>query len=192
LEVLYFATKNMHKIKEVEEALKDFPIRVISVDAKVDEVQSDAVEEVAEKAAARAAEAKKLPLFVEDSGLFIRRLNGFPGPYSSYVYKTIGLEGILRLMNGIYDRDALFKSAIAFCYPGAKPKVFIGKVKGTITTSIRGKEGFGFDPIFSPDGGGGRTFGEMSLHEKTLFSHRARAVRKLAEWYIAPGLEDHI
>jgi XTP/dITP diphosphohydrolase len=119
---------------------------------------------------------------VEDAGLFIEALNGFPGPFSSYVYKTIGTQGVLRLMRGIKNRNALFLSAVAFCKPKSDPQVFVGKVDGVITLKERGGYGFGFDPIFQPKGKK-KTFAEMRRGEKNKFSHRAKALRNFAEWF---------
>ena len=181
--VLYFATSNPAKVKEVEAILHGYPLVVRQVDAKGREIQSDSLQEIAEESACRAAEETQLPVFVEDAGLFIGHLEGFPGPYASYVYRTIGVEGILVLMQNVPNRRAVFYSVVAFCVPGNKPQSFTGKVEGIITNSARGG-GFGFDPIFEPKGGDNKTFGEMSLQEKNLCSHRTKAVRKLAEWYL--------
>ena len=118
---------------------------------------------------------------VEDAGLFIEALKGFPGPYSSYVYKTLGVQGILKLMEGVKRREAYFLSAIAYAEPGLEPKVFLGKVEGFIVPEARGSKGFGFDPIFQPKGSE-KTFAEMGVEEKNRFSHRAKALSALAEW----------
>jgi len=114
-------------------------------------------------------------------------LSGFPGPYAAYVYKTIHNSGILKLMEGVKDRRAVFQSVIAYCddQTCCEPKIFCGESKGRITTVERkeqGKSGFGFDPIFEPDGSK-KTFAEMTLEEKNGYSHRANAIRKFAEWY---------
>ncbi len=119
---------------------------------------------------------------VEDSGLYIRALNGFPGPYSSYVYKTIGYFGILKLMEDVTDRGAHFKSVVAF-YDGNIYKIFIGTVYGEIINDARGYYGFGFDPIFKPEGSTRKTFAEMSLKEKCMYSHRAKSITKFCIWF---------
>jgi XTP/dITP diphosphohydrolase len=82
-------------------------------------------------------------------------------------------------------RDAYFSSVVAFCNPkeSLEPKIFQGKVEGTITYQERGKQGFGFDPIFQPYGRNDRTFAEMTTQEKNKHSHRAQALRKFAKWY---------
>ena len=184
-QVVYFATGNRGKFMEVTEILRDYPLIVERIDAKGREIQSDSVEEIAEDSANNVASRMSLPVFVEDTGLFIRHLRGFPGPYAAYVHRTIGLQGILTLMQDARTREAYFRSAVAFSPPGRQAVTFIGEVNGRIATSIRGSGGFGYDPIFEPDGGDGRTFGEMNLSEKNRLSHRAAAVRKFAEWYIS-------
>ncbi|HID16723.1 TPA: non-canonical purine NTP pyrophosphatase, partial [Candidatus Bathyarchaeota archaeon] len=92
-------------------------------------------------------------------------------------------RGILRLMEGEKDRRGFFKAAVCLCSPKIQ-KCFVGIAKGRIAEKERGKSGFGFDPIFIPDERPEKTFGEMSPEEKSLYSHRGKAVRKLAEWCI--------
>jgi XTP/dITP diphosphohydrolase len=99
----------------------------------------------------------------------------------------LGNEGILKLMAGESDRMAEFRSAVGYCEPGQKPKIFTGKVEGTITLDAKGAQGFGFDPIFSPREGDGRTFAEISTAEKNNFSHRARAIERFFRWYKQRG-----
>jgi XTP/dITP diphosphohydrolase len=91
---------------------------------------------------------------------------------------------MLRLMSGENDRMAEFRSAVAYCEPGGKPVLFKEKVGGVIAFGVRGKMGFGFDPIFIPNEGDGRTFAEMSTNEKNKLSHRGRAMEKLFKWYL--------
>ncbi|MCS7102572.1 MAG: non-canonical purine NTP pyrophosphatase, partial [Candidatus Korarchaeum sp.] len=119
------------------------------------------------------------PFFIEDSGLFIDSLGGFPGPYSSYVFKRIGNSGILKLMEGVKERGATFTSAIALSLRG-RVEVFRGEVRGEIAEAVRGG-GWGFDPIFIPEGSGGLTYGELGKR-KDLFSHRGLSCKKLEEF----------
>jgi XTP/dITP diphosphohydrolase len=121
-----------------------------------------------------------LPICVEDAGVSLDRWGGFPGPYSSYVLKRLGNPGILKLMEGESKRKANYVSAIAY-RDESGVHIFRGVVDGKIAQSIRGTHGFGYDPIFIPSEGDGRTFGEKNA-EKNAISHRARAFRALAEW----------
>jgi XTP/dITP diphosphohydrolase len=182
--VIFFATGNFHKFNEARFLLSDFKIAVAMLKVKTVEIQDNNIENIAVASVLDAVKRCHLPAIVEDAGLFIRALNDFPGPYSSYVFKTIGTKGIMRLMQNIDNRDANFQSVIAFCKPKEKPKTFHGKVEGRIVQEERGDTGFGFDPIFAPSKGNGRTFAEMETMEKNEFSHRAEALRKFAKWYI--------
>jgi len=179
---LLFATSNKHKLLEAREALKPYGIEVEPCTAPKLEVQAESLETVAAYAAQVAYLVTGKPVVVEDAGLFIEALNGFPGPYSSYVYKTIGFKGILKIMEGVEDRRAYFESAVALAYRGGV-RVFTHRVHGRIAREPRGSGGFGFDPIFIPSGST-RTFAEMSIEEKNRYSHRAGALRKLAEWLL--------
>jgi XTP/dITP diphosphohydrolase len=181
--VCFFATGNTHKFDEARMLLAEYGISVAMLRIKSMEVQDDDIENVAKASALDAASKSRLPFIVEDAGLFIDALNGFPGPYSAYVYRTIGKEGILKLLDGSVDRKARFKSAVVFCSPKKDMKSFLGVVEGGIAKEMRGSSGFGFDPIFEPDEHRGKTFGELTNKEKNNISHRARALRKFAEWY---------
>lgn len=141
------------------------------------EVQADSLREVVEAALEWLAPKYQDDLMVDDSGLFISALKGFPGVYSSYVYRTLGCPGVLRLMAGIKDRGATFRSCIGFVLGGERV-VVEGECHGSIALQARGKEGFGFDPIFIPDGTI-KTFAEMDLEEKNAISHRGRAASEL-------------
>jgi XTP/dITP diphosphohydrolase len=153
---------------------------------KAVEIQSDSLKKIAQTSARDAFRRCNLPILVEDAGLFIDALNGFPGPYAAYVYKTIGNKGLLKLMENAEDRKAWFQSAIAYRDNSSRvPVCFEGEANGEITVNERnekGKTSFGFDPIFRPSGSI-KTFAHMTIEEKNGFSHRAKAFRKFAEWY---------
>ena len=184
--VAFFVTGNVHKFNEARKVLSEYDVATAMLNMEAVEIQDDSLENIAKTSAVDAARKSSLPVFVEDAGLFIKALNGFPGPYSSYVYRTVGNGGILKLMQSERKRDAYFLSVVAFCSPQEpfEPKCFQGIVEGRISYDEKGKQGFGFDPIFQPFGGGnGRTFAEMTTQEKNKYSHRAQALRKFAKWY---------
>ena len=181
--VAFFVTGNIHKFNEACHVLAEYKVATALLRVKASEIQDDNIENIAKASVMDAVERCRLPIFVEDAGLFIDALNGFPGPYSSYVYRTIGTKGILKLMKEVEKRDAYFHSVVAFCSPKESPKCFHGKVKGKISQEERGNSGFGFDPIFKPSSSPNRTFAEMTTEEKNKFSHRAQTLRKFAEWY---------
>jgi len=182
--VIFFATGNINKFKEAQKVLSKRGITVAMLRMKSSEIQSDSLEEIACTSAAEAFEECHLPIIVEDAGLFVDALKGFPGPYASYVYRTIGNEGLLRLMEKTGNRRASFRSVIAYCSTDTElPTFFGGEVIGEIVRGERkGRSGFGFDPIFKPEDSY-KTFAEMSISEKNGRSHRAKALRKFAAWY---------
>ena len=122
-------------------------------------------------------------VIVEDAGLFIKSLNGFPGAYSSYVQDTLGNQGILKLMNNFDDRYAEFRSVIGYCAPKSEPKVFLGRVEGQIALEEKGNLGFAFDPLFYVEEEG-KTFGELTTEEKNQFSHRRNSLQQFINWYV--------
>ncbi|TDA32431.1 MAG: non-canonical purine NTP pyrophosphatase, partial [Hadesarchaea archaeon] len=99
-------------------------------------------------------------------------------------FLTIGNRGVLKLLEGVGDRRAVFRSAVGYCGRDGRPLVFEGRVEGRISLEERGTGGFGFDPIFIPDEGDGRTFAEMSVEEKNALSHRGRAIEGFFRWYL--------
>jgi XTP/dITP diphosphohydrolase len=146
------------------------------------EVQADTLDEVAgESARWLLARGEVEPPFVlEDAGLFIDALGGFPGVYSAYAYRTVGCEGVLRLVEGRDDRTARFESRVALVLPGGEVEVMAGTSRGELSREARGSGGFGFDPVFVPEGEV-RTFAEMDLNEKEGHSHRGRALARLRD-----------
>jgi XTP/dITP diphosphohydrolase len=185
--VIFFATGNFHKFKEARVVLAQYGLAAGMLRVKAVEIQSDNLAEIAAASAIDAFKRCHLPLIVEDAGLFVDALKGFPGPYAAYVYKTVGNAGLLKLLENVKNREATFRSAIAYCDDeSGKTTCFAGETTGEITTQERLKDfksAFGFDPIFQPNGSK-KTFAEMTLEEKNGFSHRAQAVHKFAEWYI--------
>ncbi len=179
----FFVTSNVHKFNEARQVLSEYKVATAMLKIEAVEIQDDNLEPIAKASAIDAVKNCGLPIIVEDAGLFIEALNGFPGPYSSYVYRTIGTMGILKLMENVDKRDTYFQSVVAFSSLEEAPRCFHGKAKGKISQEERGKLGFGFDPIFEPSDGGNRTFAEMTTIEKNEHSHRAEALRKFAKWY---------
>ncbi len=189
---LYFATSNKHKFDEAQAVADKYNIKLIHyLEGKGIELRSDDVEEIAADSVRQVYSALRKPVFVEDTGLFIHSLNGFPGTYSSWVYNKIGLKGILALLkeyetsndgskNNREDiRSAYFKTAIAF-KSAEEERIFEGICKGSIAESIKGTSGFAYDKIFIPEGYN-RTFAE-NIQLKNQLSHRYKALVKLFEY----------
>ena len=182
--VVFFATSNIHKYVEACQVLDEYKI-VTAMLKKIDavEIQDDSLENIAKSSAIDAVRKCRLPIIVEDAGLFIEALNGFPGPYSSYVFRTVGNDGILKLMGNTGERKAYFKSVVAFHGPEiVGPICFYGEAEGKIVREKHGSQGFGFDPIFEYLNSS-KTFAEMRLEEKNRYSHRSLALHKFAEWF---------
>jgi XTP/dITP diphosphohydrolase len=183
---LIFVTTNSHKVKEIKD-LADSESRdviIVHKDYEYPELQLEEIEAVARESAnyVREKTGIKDPFFLEDSGLLIPALKGFPGPFSAFVFKTIGNDGILKLMAEKTGeaRKATFKTVVVFCEaPQKAPVLFVGIAEGKIAEEIRGSGGFGYDPIFEFKG---KTFAEMSTEEKNHVSHRSRAFEKLLDY----------
>jgi XTP/dITP diphosphohydrolase len=179
-----FATSNRGKLEEARAILAPFRLTVDQFDGKGIEIQADTTAEIAAYSSRGAAAAARRPVLVEDAGLYVDSLGGFPGPYSAYAFKTIGVAGVVALLGPSANRDARFVSSLAYCEPGGEPTQFEGTALGSITAKPRGKRGFGFDPIFLPRSGS-RTFGELTVEEKCDVSHRAASMKKFAEWFLS-------
>ena len=119
-------------------------------------------------------------MMVEDSGLFIDSLDGFPGAYSSFVEGTVGLDGILRLLEEADDRGAEYR-AVAIVDLDDRTWQSNGVCRGRISREMLGTGGFGYDPIFIPNEGDGRTCAQMNAEEKSAISHRGQALKGLSE-----------
>ena len=194
---IFFATSNSHKVSEAAAILDPLghrvqPLLLNGRPLELVEPQAEGIEEVARSQLEQAVEAtsgmlgSQTAILVEDSGLFVDSLGGFPGPFSSYVESTIGLQGILSLMEGVESRGAEYRAVAVLGFEGETLRSS-GSCKGVISTTSSGSNGFGYDPIFVPEEGDGRTCGELSPHEKSQVSHRARALKGLSELLNPPS-----
>jgi XTP/dITP diphosphohydrolase len=186
--MITFVTSNEGKVREAAASLS---VDVEQFDFDYTEIQSNDLGAIAAHGAREAYREAGSPVMVEDSGLFVDALEGFPGPYSAYVEDTVGIERVARLVESESDHGAAFRSLVAYCDGtdlGAAPTVeegtppvaiFEGRVEGRIVPP-RGDGGFGYDPIFEFED---RTFAEMTPEEKNEHSHRGRALDAFAEWY---------
>jgi XTP/dITP diphosphohydrolase len=180
---IYFITSNKGKVLEAKTKFFKFGLDVIQNNLGYPEIQADALEDVAIFGVNDIKKRFNEPFFLEDSGLFIDSLNGFPGVYSAYVFYKIGCDGILKLMKDkkITERKATFKSVIAYFEPDKKPLLFIGEAIGYISEKAIGSHGFGYDPLFIPLGEK-KTFAQMQTDEKNRFSHRGKSLDKLVDF----------
>ena len=181
------ATGNMHKVEEYKKLLGDIDVEIKSLAdfpnfPEVEENGSSFKENAAIKAVA-ASKYCQAPAFADDSGLEVDALDGRPGIHSSR-YAASDPERIAKLLGeleGKENRRARFVCAIAIAFNGEVLETFEGKVEGTITLAPRGEGGFGYDPVFQPDGYD-QTFGELPAEVKNSISHRARAFASAVEF----------
>ncbi|HEV8594615.1 MAG TPA: XTP/dITP diphosphatase [Thermoplasmata archaeon] len=173
-------TTNAGKYREVAALLAGHGIEVEHFELLLPEVQADTMEDVVAYSMKVLAEEAEFDFLVDDSGFFVDALKGFPGVYSSYVFRTIGLAGILSLLEVVDKRQARFQTVMGLRIDG-ETQMFRGECRGTVTREPRGTGGFGFDPIFVPDGHE-RTFAEMTVEEKNAMSHRGSAAKQLADF----------
>ena len=174
---LFFVSSNSHKYHEAKNILDLFGINLGFLKSDLKEIQSNSLDDIAMEKARDAFSKFKKPILIEDDGLFIDSISGFPGPYSSYVFKTIGNKGILNLLKN--NRKAKFVSIITYC-DNTTLESFNGKLCGKISKFQKGK-GWGYDPIFIPNNLK-KTFAE--LDNKNELSHRYKALKKFSKWYL--------
>ncbi|MFX1448996.1 MAG: XTP/dITP diphosphatase [Promethearchaeota archaeon] len=182
-ETIYFITGNKNKFNEIQNLFlkEDLSYKLKQSTIKTIEIQASSLKEVAlfklNSIRGKIADS----YFIEDAGFFVETpLNGFPGVYSKYVLNTIGNKGILDLIRDNSETKAHFKAIIALYFQPLNDNfIFEGVVEGKVAKNIRGKGGFGFDPIFVPKDFPNRTFAELTIEEKNKVSHRGKAWRKL-------------
>jgi XTP/dITP diphosphohydrolase len=187
---LVFATNNSHKIEEISHLLGDSFVLKSLKDIEINDDIPEDYHTLEENALFKARYINKLTgmnVFADDTGLEIDALNGRPGVHSARFAGVArnfeaNIDKVLLLMTGVTDRKARFRTVIALIFNGSE-YLFEGKADGTIITERRGKKGFGYDPVFVPDGKN-KTFAEMTLDEKNTISHRANAFKKLKEFLV--------
>ena len=145
------------------------------------ELQGDPLE-IAKEKCRLAAESVKGPVLTEDTSLCFHALNGMPGPYIKWFLESCGHDGLNRMLDGFDDRTAYAQTVTAFTLgPGEEIHIFDGRTEGQIVRP-RGKLDFGWDPIFEPHEGDGKTYAEMDQATKNAMSHRGRSFAKLKEF----------
>ena len=174
---ILFASSNEHKYEEAKEILVEFGIELEFFKTDLVEIQDNSLSKIALQKALNAYEKCKKPVIIEDDGLFIDSLSGFPGPYSSYIFNTIGNNGILKLIGD--NRNAQFVAIIAFCDSSNEPTLFECSVAGKISKNIQ-DGGWGYDPIFIPEKQN-KTYAELT--DKNKLSHRYESLKKFADWF---------
>ena len=182
-----FATHNENKLREVRSLLSGFEIVGLNDIGQISEIPEDGLT-LNENAFIKAdfvSNKYSINCFADDTGLEVESLDGAPGVFSARYAgaakdNQANISLLLQNLEGKSNRKAQFRTLVCLIIDG-ETKVFEGVVKGEITESQSGKEGFGYDPVFIPEGFT-KTFAEMSMQEKNTISHRGIAIQKLVEF----------
>lgn len=186
---LVFATGNIHKLQEVQGLFKEgfalSCLKDVNITEEIPETADNLVDNALQKAR-YVYEKCGIPCFADDTGLEVDALGGAPGVYSARYAgeqkdSKLNMLLLLKNMNGKTNRDARFRTIIAYIDENAQEHIFEGEIKGKIIENMAGENGFGYDPIFVPEGYG-ETFAELSSEIKNTISHRARAMEKFLSY----------
>jgi XTP/dITP diphosphohydrolase len=182
---LVLATANPDKAREIAALLDGFEVVPRPSDVGEVEETGETLEDNARLKAVALVSATGCAAVADDTGLEVEALDGAPGVYSArfageHATYADNVGKLLESMSGVENRRARFRTVALARFPDGREVVAEGMVDGVITTSARGDGGFGYDPVFQPDEGDGRTYAEITLDEKNALSHRGRAFRALA------------
>ena len=180
---VFLVTSNLGKVEEISKHLEKFGIKIIGKEMDIPEI-GDEQETIAKGKAEFAVERLKVPVIVEDTGLYFDAYKDFPGIRSKLAFQAIGYEGILKLLDN-KSKKAYFKTVMVYCEPDKEPTIFIGINLGRIAETVRGisHPRLPYDSIFIPDGDD-KTFAEMAKEEKAKYSARVKAAEEFAKWFI--------
>lgn len=172
-------TSNKAKARDIQKIL-GFPISVANIE--LDEIQETDLKKIAMHKINEAFRKIGSPVIIDDVGLYIKVWNNFPGPLVKWILKAGGGNAslLLKMMEGEKNRDAMVRLVAAY-HDGKKAYIFFGEDEGEIAKEIRGKNGFGWDPVFIPRGSK-KTYAQMSFEEKNRSSHRRQALEKLKKF----------
>jgi XTP/dITP diphosphohydrolase len=189
MKTLVFATGNSHKLQEVQGLFKEgfalSCLKDVNITEEIPETADNLVDNALQKAR-YVYEKCGIPCFADDTGLEVEALNGAPGVYSARYAgeqkdSKLNMLLLLKNMNGKTNRNARFRTIIAYIDEKQEEHIFEGEIKGTIIENMAGENGFGYDPIFVPEGYK-ETFAELSSEIKNTISHRARAMEKFLSY----------
>ena len=177
--IVYLITTNPTRYKFFSRALASHGIKVERIEFNNPEIQADTAEEIAVAKALNATKSLNKACVCEDTEFCIEALNGFPGPYFKYVQSRVLVEGVLKILEGVSNRNATFTSVLVYAEPNGFHKAFYTKLEGTIAFEKRGTDGKGWDFIF-----------ELKRDKKTLAEHTqkerlelwSQGYRELGNW----------
>lgn len=177
IERLVFVTSNLDKLREAE-AVLGFQLAHRALD--IEEIQSLSLEAVVHHKARSAKTRIEGPVLVEDTALELEGMDGFPGPLIRWLLASVGPNGICTLADAFAERRAVVR-CMACAADGSEELIGLGVVEGQIAARPRGHRGFGWDSVFIPSGGEGKTYAEMETPEKNRISHRRLALEDLRQ-----------
>lgn len=186
---LVFATGNSHKLQEVQGLFKEgfalSCLKDVNITEEIPETADNLVDNALQKAW-YVYNKCGIPCFADDTGLEVEALNGAPGVYSARYAgeqkdSRLNMLLLLKNMNGKENRNARFRTIIAYIDENAQEHIFEGEIRGKIIENMAGENGFGYDPIFVPEGYD-KTFAQLSSETKNKISHRARAMEKFLSY----------
>lgn len=182
---LLFITGNCMKADEAKEILSKFGIALEQKSLEIEEIQEKDAEPVAREKARQAFGILKKPLIVEDTGLYINAMNGYPGTLIKHFFDSIGPQGIVDFLAG-KDRSAEAITVVAHCDSKGEVRTFRGSVSGRISEKVTKGYDFAWDTIFIPEGYD-RTYAEIGTAEKNGISQRRLALENFAKWMKGKG-----
>lgn len=180
--LITFVTGNKKKLEEAKQILSSAfegkaPFELTNRKIDLPELQGDPME-IAKEKCRQAAEKVDGAVFTEDTSLCFNALGGLPGPYIKWFLESCGHAGLNKMLDGFDDRSAYAQTIVAYTAgPGKEVHVFDGRTSGRIVAA-RGPPDFGWDPVFEPDEGEGKTYAEMTTDFKNGISHRGRSFEK--------------
>jgi non-canonical purine NTP pyrophosphatase (RdgB/HAM1 family) len=174
-EKLKFVTSNLNKVREASDILECSLDHVSGI--KIDEIQTSDINKIVTHKAQQAFSELKCPILVEDSGLVFSAWNGLPGALVKWFEISVGCHGLLKMLEGFENREA-FAICEAVIFDGQKMILAKGEIRGEISHSIRGENGFGWDVIFIPEHHD-KTYAEMDFNQKNAISHRRMAFENM-------------
>lgn len=175
---LTFITGNPNKAAQLSQWL-DHPVEHLKLD--LNEIQTTDLNELVTHKAREAYTKLQQPVLVEDTALIFHALGNLPGPFIKFFEKELGLANCCRILDPFSDRSATAIAVYGLCVDGTNVETFWGETKGRIVEHPIGNEGFGWNPIFSPEGSD-KTFAQMTMEEVKPYNHRAKATEKLANY----------
>ena len=181
--MINFVTHNINKFNEINAIMENNNIKINLVKLEYEEIQADSTEYISSDSCKKLVNRVDPPYFIDDTGLYIDDLNGFPGPYASYVQETLGNKNIIKLASG---SKAYFKTVISFYYN--RVYQFTGILHGKISDREKGENKFGYDPIFIPENSD-QTLAELPPGEKNRISHRSKAINNLISFLIENNMK---